>query len=76
MKGWLIEVIYLGGESDARGISEKWAASFDDPQAAVAAVAEKSRGSTPKVIRRLDATELSQAGIAKAAEVTRFKSDA
>jgi hypothetical protein len=72
MNGWLIEVIYLGNESDTRGIMEKWAASFDDPQAAVAAVVEKSRGMKAKAVRPLDAAELAGAGVTKIGEVAFF----
>ena len=43
VNGWLIEVVYLGGGNDARGIAERWAASFDDPQAAMAAVVTESK---------------------------------
>ena len=75
MNGWLIEVIYLGNESETRGINEKWAASFDDPQVAIAAVVEKSGGANPRVVRPLDANELARAGISKIAEVAPFLAD-
>ena len=75
INGWLIAVIYRGGESDARGIAERWAASFDDPQAAMAAVIEKSRASNPKVVRQLDAAELAWAGITQVAMVAPFRAE-
>ena len=71
--GWLIAVVYLRGESDARGVAERWAASFDDPQAAMAAVVKKSGVSNPKVVRRLDAAELAGAGITEDAMVAPFE---
>lgn len=73
--GWLIAVVYLKGESDARGIAERWAASFDDPQAAMAAVVKKSGASNPRVVRQLDAAELARAGISEVAMVAPFEAE-
>jgi hypothetical protein len=73
VNGWLIAVVYLGGGNDARGIAERWAASFDNPQTALAAVAKESGGSSPKVVRRLDPDELASVGITKVGMVGPFR---
>jgi hypothetical protein len=73
VNGWLIAVVYLGGGNDVRGIAEQWAASFDNPQAALAAVAEESGGSSPKIVRRLEPDELASVDIIKIAMVAPFR---
>ena len=75
ISGWLVAVVYLRGASDTRGIAERWAASFDDAQAAIAAVIKKSGASNPKVVRQLDAAELAGAGITQVGIVAPFRAE-